>query len=119
MNESGGAQRLLKLIGHFDSKDIDCKDLSSRINDPIKFITRQGVIGHGYEATALADMCDVILDARKAGILAPQRLHIADQCEILVRSFARVGIIALIDEATGFQEDRARGRRGVRERFGI
>jgi P63C domain len=35
-------------------------------------------------------------------------MHIADRCEILVRSFARVGIIALVDEATGFQRDRAR-----------
>ena len=28
--------------------------------------------------------------------------HIAKQCEILVRGFARVGIIALVDEATGY-----------------
>ena len=33
-------------------------------------------------------------------------MHIADRCEILVRGFARVGIIALVDEATGFQRDR-------------
>jgi hypothetical protein len=32
----------------------------------------------------------------------------ADQCELMVRGFARVGIIALVDEATGFQKDRAR-----------
>jgi len=35
-------------------------------------------------------------------------VNIADQCEILVRGFARVGIIALVDEATGYQKDRAR-----------
>jgi len=29
------------------------------------------------------------------------------QCEILLRGFARVGIIALVDEATGYQELRA------------
>jgi hypothetical protein len=33
---------------------------------------------------------------------------VADQCEILVRGFARVGIIALVDEATGYQEARTR-----------
>lgn len=32
----------------------------------------------------------------------------ADQCEILVRAFAKVGIIALVDEATGFQNVRGR-----------
>jgi hypothetical protein len=41
-------------------------------------------------------------------LLQPNQAHIADQCEILVRGFARVGIIALVDEATGYQEDRAR-----------
>ena len=39
--------------------------------------------------------------------MQPQQLHIAEQCETLVRGFARVGIIALIDEATGYQKDRA------------
>ena len=37
-----------------------------------------------------------------------QQEHIAEQCEILVRGLARVGIIALVDEATGFQKDRAK-----------
>src|SRR5581483_9802031 len=67
-----------------------------------------GVIAHGYEASALADMCDVILDARKTGILRARQLHYADYCEVLLRSFARVGIIALVDEATGYQYDRPR-----------
>jgi len=43
-----------------------------------------------------------------AGKLHHQQEHIAEQREILVRGFARVGIIALVDEATGYQEDRAR-----------
>jgi hypothetical protein len=37
-----------------------------------------------------------------------QQEHIAKQAEILVRGFAGVGIIALVDEATGYQQDRAR-----------
>jgi len=40
--------------------------------------------------------------------LQKQQEHIADQCEILLRGFARVGIIALVDEATGYQYDRTR-----------
>jgi P63C domain-containing protein len=60
------------------------------------------------EATVLADLCDVVLASRKAGKLQHQQAHIAEQCEILVRGFARLGIIALVDEATGYQADRAR-----------
>lgn len=63
---------------------------------------------NGYEATVLADVCDAFLDARKNIKLSSRQKIIADQCEILIRGFARVGIIALIDEATGYQYDRER-----------
>ena len=63
---------------------------------------------NGYEATILADICDAFLEARKHINLSSRQKIIADQCEILIRGFARVGIIALIDEATGYQYDRER-----------
>jgi hypothetical protein len=48
-----------------------------------------------------------MLKARSQGLLKTARQNlIAVQCEILMRAFARVGITALIDEATGFQYDR-------------
>ena len=34
-------------------------------------------------------------------------------CGILVRGLAQIGIIALVDEATGFQDDRARDARAT------
>ncbi len=75
---------------------------------PIKFKTPKGNIAYGYEATILADICEAVLAARENLKLQKQQMHIADQCEILMRGFARVGIIALIDEATGYQELRAK-----------
>ncbi len=63
---------------------------------------------NGFEATVLADICDAFLEARKHIKLSSRQKIIADQCEILIRGFARVGIIALIDEATGYQYDRER-----------
>lgn len=76
--------------------------------NPIKFRTPNGNVAYGYEATILADICEAVLQARSDGRLQKQQEHIAKQCEILVRGFARVGIIALVDEATGFQNVRAR-----------
>ncbi|MFB9862618.1 P63C domain-containing protein [Rufibacter immobilis] len=62
---------------------------------------------NGFEATVLADICDGILEARKQGArLTERQKTIADQCEMLVRAFARIGIIALVDEATGYQYKR-------------
>ena len=63
---------------------------------------------NGYEATVLADICDAFLEARKNINLSSRQKLIADQCEILIRGFARVGIIALVDEATGYQYERER-----------
>ena len=65
-----------------------------------------GTKTHGYEATLLVDICDAFLEARNSKHLSPRQKIIADQCEILVRSFAKVGIIALVDEATGYQYER-------------
>lgn len=82
-------------------------DLISRMKSPVRFrAPTGGSPATGYEATILADLCDAVLAARKAGALRHHQQHIAEQCEILVRGFARVGIIALVDEATGFQRDR-------------
>ena len=84
-------------------------DLSSRMKTPIRFqAPTGGSAATGYEATILADLCEAVLEARQAGALRPQQTHIASQCEILLRGFARVGIIALVDEATGYQKDRAK-----------
>lgn len=71
-------------------------------------IPAAAVSAFGYPATILADLCDVVLSARRAGALLKQQEHIAERCEILVRGFARVGIIALVDEATGYQYERTR-----------
>lgn len=77
--------------------------------EPVKFRAPiGGKLVYGYPATILADICDAVLAARKAGVLLKHQEHIADRCEILIRAFARVGIIALVDEATGFQRDRAK-----------
>jgi hypothetical protein len=64
---------------------------------------------HGYEATLLADICDGFLEARKHIKLSVRQSIIADQCEVLMRAFAKVGITALVDEATGYQYDREKG----------
>jgi hypothetical protein len=60
-------------------------------------------LGHGYEATLLLDICDAYLRAREDGVLTGVQVDVAKQAEIITRACAKVGIIALIDEATGYQ----------------
>jgi hypothetical protein len=99
--------RLAKFVGTKSLNPFVSKDLSDVITNPIKFKVG-GTVAYGYEATVLADLCDSVLEARRDGKLNYQQEHIADRCEILVRSFAKVGIVALVDEATGYQYVRQR-----------
>lgn len=62
----------------------------------------------GYNAELLPDVCEAFLSARQAGTLPANQRHIAVQAEILVRGLSRVGIIALVDEATGYQDVRTK-----------
>jgi hypothetical protein len=75
---------------------------------PIPFRTPSGNKALGYNAELLPDVCEAFLAARQAGALPTNQWHVADQAEVLVRGLARVGIIALVDEATGYQELRTK-----------
>lgn len=112
MSRSGGRsgdQRIAVFMDALEKKAIEVNDLAARIREPIHFYPMGGGrSAYGYEATILADICDVVFSARKAGALRPNQIHIAERCELLMRGFARVGIVALVDEATGYQEVRDR-----------
>lgn len=110
---SGGSTRSgdARHIAFFDQdaiKPFVVNDLTVMLKQPIRFVPPHGgKPAFGYPATILADICESVLSARQAGAIAASN-PIAKECEVLVRGFARVGIIALVDEATGYQKDRAR-----------
>ena len=74
----------------------------------IEFRTPNGIRATGYRAEFLPQVCEVYLKARDAGTLAPNQKPVAVKADILMRAFATVGITALVDEATGYQDIRAR-----------
>lgn len=75
---------------------------------PLTFRLPTGGRASGYNAELLPAICDVYLRAREEGVLPANQSHVAARAELLVRGLARVGIIALVDEATGYQEIRTR-----------
>lgn len=108
---TGGKQgdRLVKFATGRAIKPFVSEELLARMNEPVRFrAPTGGFVATGYEATILPDLCDAVLEARKAEALRKDQQHIAQACELLVRALARVGIIALVDEATGYQEVRDR-----------
>ncbi len=102
-------QKIEKLTNHPAIKPLIKEEILMGISKPIKFKAPGiGRLVYGYEATILVDICDVILEARKREDFPDKYLPVAEQCEILTRALARTGIIALVDEATGYQEVRDR-----------
>ena len=62
----------------------------------------------GVTAEIIPGICDVYLKARDAGILRKSQLKHAQRAQIIQSGLARVAIVALVDEATGYQEKRAK-----------
>jgi P63C domain len=65
-----------------------------------------GRIVRGYDASILVAVCNVWLKAREKGALQKQQLPKVQQAEVLTRALAETGIVALIDEVTGYQKVR-------------
>lgn len=84
-----------------------------RSSTPIIFGTEKGGglggnKGIGYRAQLLPQVCWVYQEAMMAGKLLPSQLHIAEACTRLLKGLTDVAIDALVDEATGFQDLRAK-----------
>jgi hypothetical protein len=78
------------------------------IAQPVLYTLPGGGRSYGYKAEIVPAVCEVYLEARYDDVLTKPQLPAARAAEILIRGLARVGIIALIDEATGYQDSRAR-----------
>ncbi|MDB5533661.1 MAG: hypothetical protein JWO28_1976 [Hyphomicrobiales bacterium] len=69
----------------------------------VEFRTIKGGKAFGYPAELLPKICGVFIDADEAGALTAMQKHIAAKARLLLRGLAETGIIALVDEATGYQ----------------
>lgn len=83
-----------------------------RMSNPLIF-ERAGAGGsqsdtYGYEATNLIDLCDAIIKCGENGYDMPLQ-YIANS-NIIIRAVAKTGIIALVDEATGYDKEKSRAK---------
>ena len=105
----GGVRRIAALMERLEKKGIQINDLSVRANSPIQFIPPHGgKPATGYDATLLPDICSALIRASQEGALDKRLNYLAERAELLQHGFATLGIIGLVDEATGFQEIRAK-----------
>jgi P63C domain len=106
---SDGDAQLPGFLAANNLKPFIDNDLTASLTVPMEYLPLHGGrSAFGVEASALPKICEVWLRAREAEVLQKQQQHIAAKAEMLTRGLAHIGIIALVDEATGYQEIRDR-----------
>jgi hypothetical protein len=116
-----GMQEVLRLVDEFPESgqkpgsrmtrllnNKNLKPLIYKGKSPDHFLAKkrrfQGRLIAGFNAEMLVDVCEGMLEARTQGALKTARQAVvAAQCEMILRGLAKTGIVALIDEATGYQ----------------
>lgn len=88
------------------------KNLQPFINNELIKILKQveykdgTKITKGYDARILPKLCSLYLEARRENKLLASQENFAIRAEILQSALSEIGIVALVDEATGFQYSR-------------
>ena len=94
----------------FISKELEASTRTI-IYKPIKggYFPAKGAmpIAYGQDAEVLPAILEVFVRARDAGALHYTQRRIADEAERLLAALPRIAMIALVDEATGYQHVRA------------
>lgn len=113
----GGMNTSGQWITRFFNNDSIAKNLEpeilEKLNNPILF-TRKTAGGsqsetYGYEATLLIDLCDAIIRAYENHELNVKKENYV-AANTIIRAVAKVGIIALVDEATGYNKAKDRAK---------
>jgi len=99
------------VIPEYFSTDIERfipDEIKQSLANPLIFKTKSGTIAKGIPATTLPEICDVWVKASKEGAFSESQKRTAANALMLKTAISKVGIIALVDEATGYEKDRIR-----------
>ena len=102
---SEGGALLPMFVAPSQLKPFISKELMDGPLKPIDYRDGDRVV-RGYDAAVLVVVCNIWLSARQAGALQTQQLPKAQKAELLTRALAETGIVALVDEATGYEKVR-------------
>lgn len=75
---------------------------------PIKYRGPNNQRLNGYDATLLPETCKIYVKAEEDDALQENQIKIAKVCKSILYGLATVGIVSLVDECTGYVEQRNR-----------
>lgn len=104
--KSGGGNVFLRAVKRKGLGSEISNKLIEKIENPIVFKPLTQDLAHGYDADILVDVCKAVIRAGEGDKLTSSQDGLVAQARILLQAFAKVGVTALIDEATGYQQVR-------------
>lgn len=105
--QDSSAANLPPILSATNLRPFISQELWDGLNTRYYYKVESGAIAYGLRGELYPMICDVFLKARDAKALLDSQEDIARSADVLMRALAHTGIIALIDEATGYQKKRA------------
>ena len=105
--KSEGGNAFLKSMSRKGIRSEIDQELHEKIENPILFNYLRSDPNHAYEADVLVEVCKAINRAHEAGSLTKTQETLYRQANVILNAFAKIGVVALIDEATGYQTERS------------
>lgn len=105
--QDADAANLPPILSASNLRPFISEELWEGFNTRYYYKATSGAVAYGLRGELYPMICDVFLKARDAKALLDSQDEIAKSADILMRALAHTGIIALIDEATGYQKKRA------------
>lgn len=96
LSEGGGkegARKIPALMARLKKKGLNVMELDVRANTPFRFVTTKGTVADGYDARILPDICAVLIEAHRKGLLDTRVERLGERAAILQHGFATLGII--------------------------
>lgn len=115
--KSEGGNAFMRTMSRKGVRSVFSEKLLKTIEEPIFFKPLNGDLADGYDVEDLIEICDALIDARNRGRLHSSQEFLGKQAEILIRSAAKIGIIALVDEAVGYVDKRKDEYRQLFDKF--
>jgi len=106
LRSSGGAMD--RLVKHTRLDSYLAPDAFDELRNPLRMRQpRGGPVAFSYRGPLLVDVCNAVLTSFEHGHVDKAYTGVVLRAHVIVRAVAKVGIIALIDEATGYEKKRA------------
>ena len=112
--ESGALQKYLKARALESTLP---PEIRHNYSDNILIFNTGTVTVNGVKASTVIDICNAYIKSHQLGLLQHSQIKLAIQSQVFVSACAKVGIDAIIDEATGYEYFKKNDRTNIKKKY--